>query len=124
MAITYSHVDLFVANAEEALQFYLALGFEKVRSFEIPNNLRGEFVMKDGNMLGLLQNLTDKKLPIQVSVVNHLVFRIDDLETEGEGLKQNGVEFLGKPMDAGHGLIQFAKGKNGEIMEFFQPHKQ
>jgi catechol 2,3-dioxygenase-like lactoylglutathione lyase family enzyme len=121
MAITFSHVDLFVPDAEKAVLFYQSLGFEKVRSFEIPSFLRGEFVMKDGKMIGLLENLTGEKFPAQVSVVNHLVFRIDDLQTDGKELKRNGVEFIGEPVDAGHGLIQFAKGLNGEIMEFFQP---
>jgi catechol 2,3-dioxygenase-like lactoylglutathione lyase family enzyme len=123
MAITFSHVDLFVEDAGKAVEFYVSLGFEKVRSFEIPQFLRGEFVSKDNKLIGLLQNLTGEVLPAQVSVVNHLVFRIEDLAQDGEELKRNGVEFIGEPLDAGHGLIQFAKGLNGEIMEFFQPHR-
>lgn len=109
-------ITLLVKDQDEALEFYTdKLGFEKQMDADTGNGLRWLVVAPAGGKgpgLAMLKAQTEDEKKIvgkqTGGQIPLFVFITDDFMSTFEQLKDNGVEFAGKPMDNPWGIaVQF-----------------
>ncbi len=124
----FLHVGLIVKDAEKTVEFYRDLGFEllrKVTRFDKPleqGGTRTTFIGvmgKGGGVLEILQPLEGKWcnrefLETVGEGVNHIAFRVKDLEKERARLTAMGFPVI---LDSGHYLYFDVRRVGGLIFE-------
>lgn len=124
------HVGIAVKNLEEAKKFYESLGL-KVSDIEevAEQKVKVAFLPVEGSEVELLES-TDPEGPIAKFIekrgegMQHIAFRVDNIEAALEELKAKGVQLIDQKPRYGAGGARIAflhpKGTSGVLIEISQ----
>lgn len=119
MDFEFDHVHLNSADVDAAADFYVEkFGGTKVGKQEVAGT---EMVIVD--FAGTRFLISDKPptAPPAGSSVDHIGFRVDDVEKAAEELKAKGAEFLMEPVSIAEGVtIAFVTGPDNVMIELSQ----
>lgn len=112
------HIGIQTKDAEKSAEFYCKnLGFE-ICGDHLNERVKIIFLKAENGVIELVQNLKQPQERVD-GVVDHIAFRVHDIEREVEKLKAAGVELISeKPMDFKQDKVFFFRGPNGERLEF------
>ncbi len=122
MPIQFEHVHLNCSNVDETAKFFEEI-FEgnplwrkKVGEVEITRMAVG------GTHVNLYTRAPSVPNPEpEAAVIDHIAFKVDDLEAFARGLKERNVTFVREPKDMGGGLkIAFIKGPDNLLIELYE----
>jgi predicted enzyme related to lactoylglutathione lyase len=116
MKIEFDHVHLNSADVAAAADFYVEkFGGKKTGDFEVAGT---KITIVDFGGTRLLLNDRAPTSPPAGTSVDHIGFRVDDLEAVAAELKKRGADFLMEPMSLGDGVkIAFVTGPDGVMIE-------
>ncbi|MBI5117019.1 VOC family protein [Candidatus Poribacteria bacterium] len=119
MRFEFDHVHLSSADVNAAARFYVEkFGGKKSGEFEVAGT---NIVIVD---FGGTRVLINDKAPSSVpagSSIDHIGFRVADVDAAAEELKKKGADFLLEPMSLGEGIkIAFVAGPDGVMIELSQ----
>jgi catechol 2,3-dioxygenase-like lactoylglutathione lyase family enzyme len=119
MKIEFDHIHLNSANAGEAADFYVEkFGGKKTAEVEIAGT---PMTIVDFDGTRLLINDRAPSGPPAGTSVDHIGFRVDDLDSTASDLKGKGAEFMMEPMEIAPGVkIAFVEGPDGVMIELSQ----
>jgi lactoylglutathione lyase len=121
-----AHVGLVVKNAECSSDFYCdVLGCKRVDSYR-DERIKILMLQAGTQIIELVQYLAGDKLDRQAGVVDHIAFKVEDIEAAVDKLRSAGVKLLFEaPLTmAGGKRIFFFAGPDGERLEFIQEAAQ
>jgi len=125
------HIGIAVSNLEEALKFYEGILGMKLQGTEIveEQKVKVAFLPIGDTEIELLES-TDKEGPIAKFIekkgegIQHIAYRVDDIEKELEELKQKGIRLIDEKPRYGAGGAKIAflhpKSTNGVLVELCQ----
>ncbi|MGB9791287.1 MAG: VOC family protein [Thermacetogeniaceae bacterium] len=117
------HVGIVVSDAERSASFYVeTLGYEVVEKNE-DARLKAVYLKKGDQVVELLEYLGSEKQQRRAGVIDHLAYRVDDLERVVSELREKGVEPLfdsPRLVFGGRKKIIFFVGPDGERLELVQ----
>jgi catechol 2,3-dioxygenase-like lactoylglutathione lyase family enzyme len=130
-----SHVTLFVANQDQAKDFYVnKLGFEVRTDHTMDNGFRWltvgaksqpdvEIVLMEPQSGPMLDEEATQavRLLLKKGVLGAGVFQVDDCRKTYEELKQKGVQFAGAPEERFYGVEAIMKDGLGNWFSMTQP---
>jgi predicted enzyme related to lactoylglutathione lyase len=121
MEIIFDHVHLNSADVNAAIDFYEKIfGGNKGGEFEVAGT---KISVVDFGGTRLLINDRAPSAPPAGSSVDHIGFRVDDLESVATELKKRGADFMMEPMDLGGGVkIAFVSGPDNVMIELSEEH--
>ena len=119
MRFAFDHVHLNSADVNAAATFYVEkFGGEKIGEFEVAGT---NMVAVDFEGTRLLINDRTPNGPPAGSSVDHIGFRVADLDAAAVELKERGAEFIMEPMSLGEGVkIAFVSGPDTVMIELSQ----
>jgi len=119
MKIEFDHVHLNSADVNAAVDFYVEkFGGKKTGEVEVAGT---NMVLVDFGGTRFLINDKVPSGPPAGSSVDHIGFRVADLDASAVELKEKGAEFLMEPMELGEGVkIAFVSGPDGVMIELSQ----
>lgn len=114
-----SHIGLKVKDLNKSVRFYQELlQCENLKTFEA-DNFRAVIVKCRGNTIELIEDSQAKKKP--VGVIEHIAFKVEDIEEEVGKLRASGVECISKSIENFENLkLFFFRGPDGEMLEFIE----
>jgi catechol 2,3-dioxygenase-like lactoylglutathione lyase family enzyme len=116
MKIEFDHVHLNSADVGAAVDFYVnVFGGEKTAEAEIAGTKM--VVVEFGGVRFLINDKAPTGGPAGTSV-DHIGFRVDDMEAAAAELKSRGAEFMLEPMEIAPGVtVAFVMGPDGIMIE-------
>jgi catechol 2,3-dioxygenase-like lactoylglutathione lyase family enzyme len=112
-------IALVTDDVESAVSFYTeTLGLEVMERFPAEDD--EDFVfLKAGDMI---LELMPKKTMQAEEGFHHISFRVDNVDASAQGLKDNGIEIVKEPFDAGAGGIRLAffNAPNQVLLQLFE----
>lgn len=117
-----AHIGLVVKDADKSRDFYeKVLGCREIDSYR-DERVCLRFLDAGGQTIELVQYLAGEAEPRKAGVVDHLAFRVADIEAEVARLRNLGVTciFDAPRKAAGTKTIFFFAGPDGERIEFVQ----
>lgn len=118
---TFGHIGIPVVDLEASKKFYTEiLQCKIVKEYDYPEMT---LVFLDGG--GAYLELIYKKNRERVksdnpSPIDHLAFKVPNLDSLIEKLKENNIEILSEPRIVGKARILFFRGPNNEKFEFVE----
>ena len=126
-ALKVDHIGIAVNNIEEAKKLYEMLGMEVTEIEEVAEQKVKVAFMPVGDSEVELLESTDPEGPVAKFIekkgqgIQHIAFRVDDIEAALEELKANGVKLIDEKPRYGAGGARIAflhpKGTNGVLIE-------
>lgn len=119
-----AHIGVMTSKIEESVVFYrdtLGMTLEQERS--IPNGMKLAFLRAGNCVVELVSPADPKSIEDRThGIVDHICFEVQNINELAIELAEKGVELEGKPEDVPVLGVRnfFAKGPNGERLEFFQ----
>jgi len=119
MKFNFDHVHLNSADVGAAADFYVEkFGGTNAGEFEVAGT---NITIVDFEGVRLLLNDKAPSSPPAGSSMDHIGFRVDDLDAAAADLKDKGAEFLMEPMEIGGGAkIAFVMGPDNVMIELSQ----
>ena len=119
MKFEFDHVHLNSADVNAAVDFYVEkFGGEKTAEVVVAGT---NMVIVDFGGTRLLINDKAPSGPPAGSSVDHIGFRVADLDAAARELKERGAEFLMEPMELSEGVkIAFVTGPDNVMIELSQ----
>ena len=119
MKIEFDHVHLNSADVGAAAEFYVEkFGGEKTAEVEIAGT---DMVVVDFGGTKLLINDKAPGGPPAGTSVDHIGFRVDDIDAVAAELKQKGADFMMEPVEIAPGTkIAFVMGPDNVMIELSQ----
>ncbi|RJP74446.1 MAG: VOC family protein [Candidatus Abyssobacteria bacterium SURF_17] len=119
MRFEFDHVHLNSSDAKGAADFYVEkFDGKRVGEVEVAGT---QMVIVDFGGTRFLINERPPGAPPAGSSVDHIGFRVADVEAAAEELKRRGAEFLMEPVSLGEGVtIAFVTGPDGVMIELSQ----
>jgi len=117
-----SHIGLVVKDAAKSSEFYQkVLGCSEVDSYR-DNRVTLIFLRAGTATIELVQYMAGEAEPRRAGVVDHIAFKVQNIEAEVARLKEHGVSLIfDAPREmAGGKKIFFFAGPDGERLEFVQ----
>lgn len=116
-----SHIGLKVKDMDKSVGFYQELlQCESLKTYEA-DNFKAVLLKCRGNTIELIENpqaVTGDKTD---GVIEHLAFKVDDIEEEIRRLKAKGVECISQNIENfGDIKLFFFRGPDGEMLEFLE----
>lgn len=111
-------VGINVSNLEKSKDFYTRVLGCKITAERVVNDNTLVFMDAHGTVLELLYNPTNQdggRGPI-----NHIAFRVADLDQEIADLNSKGISLTYPPLAIENGRIAFFKGPDGENIEYIE----
>ena len=140
----FDHVTIVVRDIEKAKQFLGLLGFKEDKSVVISGEKLSKYMGVDGIEADhVTLALTNSSQRVEMQLLryrhpdpipdpniaslnklgfNHVCFAVDNLETEVERLKANGVQFRNDIMDFHGRKLIFITGPEGITLELAEWH--
>ena len=140
----FDHVTIVVRDIEKAKQFFGLLGFKEDKSVVITGEKFSKYMGVDGIEADhVTLALTNSSQRVEMQLLryrhpdpipdaniaslnklgfNHVCFAVDNLETEVERLKANGVQFRNDIMDFHGRKLIFITGPEGITLELAEWH--
>lgn len=115
-----AHVGIVVQDAERSTEFYTGvLGCQVVETYE-DERIKLVF-LRAGDQIIELVKYYQKEINREAGIIDHIAFRVEDLEQEIEQLTAKNVEFLyDAPIIVGSKKIIFFIGPDGERLELVE----
>lgn len=115
-----SHLGILTKSTKISKDFYCnILGFQHFRSYR--DETRELTFLKLGNIIIELIYKKDNDLNELDGTVNHLAFKVDDIQRAIEELKEKGIKFESNaPILLDEKYIAFFRGPFGEKLELVQ----
>ncbi len=119
MKFAFDHVHLNSADVKAAVDFYIEkFGGVKTGEFEVAGN---KITIVDFEGTRVLINDKAPLSPPAGSSVDHIGFRVADLDAAAAELKEKGAEFMLEPVEVGPGVkIAFVSGPDNVMIELSQ----
>ena len=119
MKFEFDHIHLNSADVNAAATFYVEkFGGTRLGEFEVAGT---KMVIVDFDGTRLLINDKTPSGPPGGSSVDHIGFRVADVDAAASELKKNGAEFLMEPMSLDEGVkIAFVSGPDTVMIELSQ----
>jgi methylmalonyl-CoA/ethylmalonyl-CoA epimerase len=119
MKFEFDHVHLNSADVKAAANFYIQkFGGKNAGEFEVAGT---NIVIVDFEGARLLINDKAPSSTPAGSSIDHIGFRVTDLDVAAEELKRKEADFLLEPMSLGEGTkIAFVAGPDGVMIELSQ----
>ena len=119
MKLEFDHVHLNSADVNAAVDFYVEkFGGEKTAEVVVAGT---NMVIVDFGSARLLINDKAPSGPPAGSSIDHIGFRVADLDAAARELKERGAEFLMEPMELSEGVkIAFVTGPDNVMIELSQ----
>ena len=116
-----AHIGVVVRDTEQSLAFYReVLGCKMVDSHQ-DERVRLTFLQAGGQIIELIEYLQTPPAERTAGVVDHIAFRVPDMDTAWQRLKEQRVRVLfDAPRTVGSKKILFFAGPDGERLEFVQ----
>ena len=116
-----AHIGLVVRNTERSLEFYQrVLGCELTDSYQ-DERIRLTFLRAGGQIIELIQYLQPEAMERLVGVVDHIAFKVLDMDDAVQRLQEQQAPLLfAVPRVVGTKKIIFFSGPDGERLEFVQ----
>jgi len=117
-----AHIAMVVRDAERSAQFYNQVLDFAVRKQSVTPVFKAVFLKAGSLVIELLEYLQPETHPRSKGVIDHLAFRVKDLESVVAGLRAKGVNFeTAQPRQAFDGSkIIFFHGPDGERIELVE----
>ena len=115
-------VRYLVANVDESIPFYAALGFTVVEQWGPPFAIvaRGDLTLwLSGPASSARRTLTDGSVPIPGGW-NRLVIEVDDIEAAMASIRPMGTRFRSEPVTGPGGTQVLVEDPSGNPIELFQ----
>ena len=115
-----SHIGLKVKDLNKSVRFYLELlQCESLKTFE-SDNFRAVLIKCRGNTIELIEDSQTNKTKAD-GVIEHVAFKVDDIEEEIRKLKASGVECISQSIEHFDDIkLFFFRGPDGEMLEFIE----
>ncbi len=117
------HVGVVVSDAAKSASFYAeALGYEVVEKLE-DARLRAIYLKKGEHVVELLEYLGPEKQQRRAGVIDHLAYRVADLDKAVAELREKGITLLldsPRLVFGGRKRVVFFEGPDGERLELVQ----
>jgi len=119
MKFEFDHVHLNSADVDAAVTFYVEkFGGKRLGEFDVAGTA---MVVVDFEGTRLLINDKSPGGPPAGTSVDHIGFRVADLDAAARVLKERGAEFIMEPMSLGEGVkIAFVSGPDTVMIELSQ----
>jgi len=119
MKFVFDHVHLNSADVEAAAAFYVEkFGGTRLGEVEVAGT---NMVIVDFDGTRLLINEKSPSGPPGGSSVDHIGFRVADLDAAASELKERGAEFVMEPISLGEGVrVAFVSGPDTVMIELSQ----
>jgi len=116
MKFEFDHIHLNASDVKAAADFYVEkFGGERVGEQEVAGT---QMIIVDFEGTRLLINDKAPSAPPAGSSVDHIGFRVADVEAAAEELKARGAEFLMEPVSIAEGVtIAFVTGPDNVMIE-------
>jgi len=118
----FEHIGIYITDLEKSKEFYTqVLGCKIVDE----NNRPGTtlvFLDAFGATLELIYKENILERPI--GPIDHISFRVDDLEQKLIELEKHGIKLDSDPRDTGFAKIAFFRGPDGERFEFMEKYNK
>lgn len=120
MMIIMNHVGVIVKDMDISKRFYSEV-LDGVIDHEYEDENVHLCFVKSGNGVIELVKRKKEQSSLNLGVVEHIAFTVENLEVAIEGLKKKNIEVISEfPRVCDNKLIAFFKGPNGEKLEFVQ----
>lgn len=120
------HIGLVVRDARRSEEFYRrVLGCAKIDQYQ-DQRVKLVFLQAGGQTIELVQYLDSQTQPRPAGAIDHIAFRVDDIETAAAAVKAAGADLIfdtPKTTMNGAKKIFFFAGPDGERLEFVQEAK-
>lgn len=121
--VEVDHVGVVVSDAEKSASFYVeTLGYEVIEKLE-DARLKAVYLKKGDQVVELLEYLGPEKQQRRAGVIDHLAYRVADLEKVVAELREKGIELLlesPRLVFGGRKKIVFFAGPDGERLELVE----
>ncbi|HWR40100.1 MAG TPA: VOC family protein [Patescibacteria group bacterium] len=116
-----AHIGMVISDTERSREFYQqVLGCETVESYQ-DERVRLTFLRAGGQIIELIQYMQAPAAERLAGVVDHIAFRVPDMDTAWQRLKEQQVTILfEEPRIVGNKKILFFSGPDKERLEFVQ----
>lgn len=121
----FAHVSLVVKDVEKTGAFYQeVLGCQKVGAHQ-DERMKFLFLKAGQQTIELLEYITAEEKQRTTGIIDHIAFKVDNMEAAIANLRAAGVKLLfDAPVQAMGGLqIMFFEGPDGERIEFMQENR-
>lgn len=144
MIVGLHHVAISVPDIDQALGFYCGvLGLEQVQEADIAENSKTDATIGLKNIRTSMRMLRignafielweyrhpqplskDPLYPPSDHGISHFCIQVSDINSEYNRLKENGMTFVGPPVD--YGILSAVYGRDpfGNILEIYEPFSQ
>lgn len=114
----FGHIGIKVLDMEKSKKFYTEILECKIlKDYKYPN-MNLVFLDAGGTIIELIYKEDNNKR--NYGPVEHLAFKVENLDEKIEFLKTQGIEILGEPKIVGKARIIFFDGPNNERFEFVE----
>ncbi len=114
-----SHIGLKVKDLDRSVKFYQDLiECESLKTVE-DEDFKGVLLKCRDNTIELIQD--PNSIRNGDGVIEHLAFKVDDIQEEIKKLKSKGVECISESIEEFEGIkLFFFRGPDGEMLEFLE----
>ena len=119
--MTFLHVCLNVADADESVEFYEQLGFEESWSFETEDGETTNRYVADGDGTEIQLSDTEGESDLDVgSAWDHLAVGVDDVDATFEEVDHHGVVQEPAYNDPADAYTAFVEDPDGHVVELVE----
>lgn len=112
----FGHIGIKVLDIEKSIDFYTkVLECKVIKDYDYPTS-RLVFLEAHGTIIELIYKTENEERA--VGPVEHIAFKVDNLEEKLAQLKSFGVENVSEPRTVGKAQIVFFNGPNNERFEY------
>ena len=120
--MTFLHVCLNVADAEESVAFYEQFGFEESWSFRTMDDETTNRYVADENGFEIQLSDTDDEREFEAGTAwDHLAVKVDDVDEKFASVDHYGVVREPYDNDPADSRIAFVEDPDGHVVELVQP---
>ncbi|SHJ82739.1 VOC family protein [Paramaledivibacter caminithermalis] len=118
---TFGHIGIPVVDLEESKKFYTEiLECKIVKEYDYPE-MTLVFLDGGGTYIELIYKKNQERVKSEnPSPIDHLAFKVPNLDSLIKKLNQNNIEILREPKIVGKARILFFRGPNNEKFEFVE----
>jgi len=112
----FGHIGIKVLDMEKSLEFYTTvLECKVIKDYQYPTS-HLVFLDAHGTIIELIHKAENEERA--TGPVEHIAFKVEDLDEKIERLKSFGVQNISEPRVVGKGKIVFFDGPDNERFEF------
>jgi len=116
-----AHIGLVVSDLDRSKDFYCNILGCKLQSSHTSERFKIAFLLAGKQLIELIQYSMPDKAKRSAGVVDHIAFKVDDMDKALARLQSAGVTILEMPKAVlGDKRVMFFQGPDGERLEFIE----